>query len=138
MQDKMKIAMFGFLVCVVLLWGTKSVSAYTGSGTKSNPYVVTAESGLREILTSKGSSNWVYIGIDNDITIKKNIYVKSGKFRLFAKNQSRYIKRSGNVSDSINSGEYPNYCINMARDTNIEFGYDAMRNKYPETWWKQK
>ena len=126
MQGRMKTRAFVLMIGIILLCGTKSVSAYTGSGTKSNPYVVTAESGLREILTSKGSNNWVYVGIDNDITIKKNIYVKSGKFRLFAKSRSRYIKRSGSVTDNINSGEYPNYCINMVGNANIEFGCDAM------------
>ena len=88
--------------------GVTSVAAYEGSGTKGKPYIVKNENDYATVLTSKSKSGWVYIAIGNNITITKTIIVQKGKFRIYAKDQSRTIKRSSDAGSVVNKN--PSYC----------------------------
>ena len=84
MQDKIKILVIFsmFIMCI----SCENVYGYTGAGTEKNPYVVTKEWELREIMTQKAEGDlWVYIAVKNEITITNTITVSTGKFRIYAK-----------------------------------------------------
>lgn len=124
MRDK--IFRFLGLIFLYILIGCSNVFAYTGNGTQSNPYVVSAESGLREILTElPKKSSWVYIAINDTITITKNITVSGGKYRIYAKGADRTIKRSSNMSATINNKNDPQYCMRINNSAEVVMGYNA-------------
>lgn len=114
------------VVFLFALIGCSNVFAYTGSGTKNNPYVVTAESGLREILTElPKKTSWVYIAVNGTITINKNITVSGGKYRIYAKGADRTIKRSSEMNATINNQSDPQYCMRLTNSAEVVVGYNA-------------
>lgn len=123
MQDKAKyLIMFAFIL-IIGFHERSIVQGYTGKGTEKNPYVVTKETEIREILTTKGSGSWKYIAVNGNITIRKTIVVSKGKFRIYAKGTGRMLKRSGNATDTINNKENPGYCLTVNGTANVVFGY---------------
>jgi hypothetical protein len=115
------------LLFVVLLVGglNRTVWGYTGNGHSDNPYVVANEGDLRTILTEKGKNSWVYVAVNGNITITKTITPEDGKFRIYSRGTNRTIKRSGNLSNPVNSSGTSNYCFRLNNSTNIQFGYAA-------------
>lgn len=123
MQDSMKKIFITEIIMIlfgVIIMGVTSVAAYEGSGTKGKPYIVKNENDYATVLTSKSKSRWVYIAIGNNITITKTIIVQKGKFRIYAKDQSRTIKRSSDAGSVVNKN--PSYCMILDGSTHIEFG----------------
>ncbi len=124
MRDKI-IIIFS-VICFFMLAKSIDIYAYTGNGTKSNPYVVTAESGLREILTElPKKTSWVYIAIDDLITISKNITISGGKYRIYAKDANRTIKRSTNVNAIINNKDDPQFCFRLNNNAEVIMGFST-------------
>ncbi len=129
MQGKIKYFIIVVLMCLICICNRHVVQGYTGSGSAAKPYIVTTESDIREILTAKGGSNWKYIAVNSNITLKKSIVVPKGKFRIYAKGAERKIIRSGNVSDSVNSNGEPKFCIVVNGSANVVFGYKDGSNQ---------
>lgn len=123
MQGKIKYLVMFILMCMICICNKNVVQGYTGTGSKSNPYIVTKETEIREILTTKGGTNWKYIAVNNNITIRKSIVIPSGMFRIYAKGAGRTIKRSGDVTDAVNNGETPKFCFLVNGSSNVVFGY---------------
>lgn len=122
MQDKIKslIIFSVFIMCI----SCKNVYGYTGAGTEKNPYVVTKEWELKEVLAQKANGElWVYIAVDNGITITSTIMVRDGKFRIYAKGANRTIQRTADISASINNKKNPKYCMKIMRNAQVVFGY---------------
>lgn len=128
MRGRIKyLVVLGFF-CMICFFHKSVVQGYTGNGSKDKPYVVTKESEIREILTTKGKNSWKYIAVNNTITIKKTITINSGKFRLYAKGTERTIKRSGESSDPVNNNGTPKYCMIVNGSGNVTFGYQGGSN----------
>lgn len=124
MQDRVK-EIIG-ITFLFLLISCSNVFGYTGSGTKNNPYVVSAESGLREILTElPKKSSWVYISVDSTIVITKNINVSGGKYRIYAEGATRTIRRTSDMGEPINNQEGPQYCMKLTNNAEVTIGYSA-------------
>lgn len=87
MQDKAKyLIMFAFIL-IIGFHERSIVQGYTGKGTEKNPYVVTKETEIREILTTKGSGSWKYIAVNGNITIRKPLWYRRGNFGFTQKEQ---------------------------------------------------
>lgn len=128
MQGRIKyLVVLGFF-CMICFCNKSVVQGYTGNGSKDKPYIVTKESEIREILTTKGKSSWKYIAVNNTIVIKKTITISNGKFRLYAKGTERMIKRSGEISDPVNNNGAPKYCMIVNGSGNVTFGYQGGSN----------
>lgn len=123
MQGKRKSLILFVLFFVGLL--NCNVMGYTGNGKSGDPYVVSNESDLQTILTDKGKSSWVYVGIKSNITLTKSITLGDGKFRIYAMGANRTIKRSSDTSKSINKETAPKYCFKVNGDTTLQLGYAA-------------
>lgn len=123
MQGKIKYLVMLVFMCMICISNKNIVQGYTGSGTEGNPYVVTKETELREILTTKGGTAWKYIAINHNIIIRKTIIISKGKFRVYAKGEKRMLARSGNSTDAVNNGENPKFCMVMNRNANVVLGY---------------
>lgn len=128
MPDRIKYLFILSFLCMICFCNKSVVQGYTGNGSKDKPYIVTKESEIREILTTKGSSSWKYIAVNNTIVIKRTITVSNGKFRLYAKGTERTIKRSGEISDPVNNNGAPKYCIIVNGNSNVVFGYQGGSN----------
>ncbi len=113
-----------FIVCVY----KKEVKALSGSGTSSNPYIVTSGSELATAL-SKGNSSWKYIAVTDTLAVKETINVNAGKFRIYSKGGDYTIRRSQSMSATVNSSSKPLRCIKLDESTEIELGYAATSNK---------
>ena len=48
-----------------------SVYALAGSGTAKDPYIVSIEDELRDVLLTKSTKSWVYVGVKKSITITR-------------------------------------------------------------------
>lgn len=129
MQGKIKYLFVLVSLCIMCFVNKSDVQGYTGKGTKDNPYVITKETELREILTTKISSKWKYIEVNSKIFIRKTITINSGKFRLYAKGTGRTLMRSGDISDPVNSQAAPKYCIIVNGNANVVFGYEGSKNQ---------
>lgn len=119
---------FIFALAVVCLY-RRNVLAITGSGTSTNPYIVTKESELVTALGSGSTSAWKYIALTDTVAITKTINVKKGKFRIFAKGANRILRRSQNMEASVNSESTARKCIKIAEDVEMSFGYPASNYK---------
>lgn len=126
MQGKLKILII-FSILMICSSG-KIVYGYTGTGTEKDPYVVTKEWELKEIMTqkSKGDS-WVYIAVNDEITITNTITVDGGKFRIYARGSGRTIKRSTDINAPINN-KNPKYCMKIMGNAQVVFGYDMNKH----------
>ena len=129
MQDRIKYVTMFLLFYVCCFGLSKEVLGYTGTGSSSNPYIITKEAELKEILTTKGGDSWKYIAVNGDITIRSSIVISKGKFRIYAKGAERMIKRSGDKADAINSGDAPKYCMVINGSANVVLGYKSGSNQ---------
>lgn len=119
MQDKIKILIVTTILCLMYC---VTAFAYTGKGTSSKPYSVSSESDLRTILLEKSTSGTVYIKITGNISIKKTISIKKGKFVIYAGGENRVIKRSGSKSADINNQSNPGYCMKIDSGVSVSVG----------------
>ena len=113
-----------FIVCVY----KREVKALSGSGSSSDPYIVTSGSELKTAL-SKGTSSWKYIAVTDTAAITETINVSTGKFRIYAKGANRTIRRSQSMSATVNSSSKPLRCIKLEGTTEIVWGYTATSYK---------
>lgn len=127
MQDKLK---YIILILLFTMLCSSTVLGYTGKGTKNNPYVVSAESGLREILTQTDNvSSWIYIAVNDTISITKTITVECGSYRIYAIDDNQTIKRSTKTDVAVNDKDAPKYCIRVKSKGKVVFGYDTSKYK---------
>lgn len=129
MQGKIKCLFILVFLCIICFANKSYVQGYTGKGTKDKPYVITKETELREILTTKNESKWKYIEVNSKIFIRKTIMINSGKFRLYAKGAERTLMRSGDMSDPVNNQEAPKYCMIVNGNAHVVFGYEVSNNQ---------
>ena len=73
MQGKIKCLFILVFLCIICFANKSYVQGYTGTGTKDKPYVITKETELREILTTKNESKWKYIEVNSKIFIRKTL-----------------------------------------------------------------
>jgi len=106
-----------------------SVYALAGSGTAKDPYIVSIEDELRDVLLTKSTKSWVYVGVKKSITITRNIAISKGKFKIYAYDSNVTLKRSSDGEKSINGGEYPKYCMTLSGTTEIDMGVTATKSK---------
>lgn len=114
------------IVFILLMVGTSvnSVYGYTGKGTSNNPYEVSREWELKEVLTRKSNGNsWVYVAINDGITITSTIQINTGKFRVFAKGGEKTIRRSSSLNADVNDSKDPKYCMKVMGTTQLVLGY---------------
>lgn len=111
------------IIFFILLLGQCNVYGYSGTGSKNNPYVINTESELKKVLSEKGKSSWVYIAVNQTISLTNTIKVPNGKFRIYAKNADRTIKRSSDLNAMINDKENPKYCMRLNGNAQVVFGY---------------
>lgn len=129
MQGKIKCLFILVFLCIICFANKSYVQGYTGKGTKDKPYVITKETELREILTTKNESKWKYIEVNSKIFIRKTITINSGKFRLYAKGAGRTLMRSGDMSDLVNNQGNPKYCMIVNGNAHVVFGYEGSSNQ---------
>lgn len=123
MQGKLKYIVMFVVMGIICISNKSMVQGYTGTGSSSDPYIVTKESELREILNTKGGNSWKYVAVNNDITIRSSIVISRGKFRIYARGAERMLKRSGKQKDFINDAGSPKFCIVLNGSANVVFGY---------------
>ena len=115
--------LWGLISCFLLIGITQPVAAYTGKGTRKEPYAIKNEKDMREVLSSRAEDSWVYVAVDNHIVLESSITVKKGKFRIFARGADRTIWRSRSLNTKINREQNPQYCIRQEEGTQLVFGY---------------
>ena len=103
--------------------------ALEGNGTTKSPYIVADENDLRDVLLTKSTKSWVYVGVKKSITITRNIAISKGKFKIYAYDSNVTLKRSSDVEKSINGGEYPKYCMTLSGTTEIDMGVTTSKSK---------
>lgn len=128
MQDKMKRILIITVMFVFAL--SVDVFGYTGNGKKDDPFVVTSGTELEETMTKYSSrTSWIYIAISDTVAIKKTITVKSGKYRIYAKNKNQILRRSASLEAAVNDSSEPKYCMVLESGVMLELGYDASNYK---------
>ena len=106
-----------------------SVYALAGSGTAKDPYIVSIEDELRDVLLTKFTKSWVYVGVKKSITITRNIAISKGKFKIYAYDSNVTLKRTSDGEKSINGGEYPKYCMTLSGTAEIDMGVTVIKSK---------
>ncbi len=118
-----KIEKILFLTVFMVLCFGNTVWGYTGKGTSAKPYVITSEKELREIITEKYKSSWVYIAMNDTIAITKTLTVDEGKFRIYAINGPKTLRRSKKLNVDVNAELYSKYCMKVTGSAQVVLGY---------------
>jgi len=120
--------LFGFTIILTLtvVCKTEANAGVSGKGTFDNPYIVDDYKGLNHVLTGENKDK-IYIGINGQIEITKNINVSVGEYVIFAYSEDAQIYKSHKVKAEINNPEDLTYCMHVGRygDTRIEFGTEG-------------
>lgn len=108
----------------------RKVEALSGKGTKASPYVVDTGSDLKTALTKSNGSSWVHIALASGVTVTSPITVDGGKFLVYCKNGNQTLRKSTDVSNSINEGGKK--AFTLKNGAYVVFGY-AEINSYKLT-----